>query len=404
MATMPLTGVRILDLGRTFAAPICTQMLADLGAEVIKVERLGRGDEIRYYGPPFVQDEAGGDTAFSSYFLSANRNKRSIALDFTQPEGQAIIRDLARISDVCVENYKVGDLRRYGLDYQGLADVRPDIIYCSITGFGQTGPYATRGATDSVFQAMSGLMSVTGEPDRPPQKVGLVMTDMLAGLNAAIAIQAALRHREVNGGGGQHIDISLLDVAFATMSHRAVEYMMSGEVPQRMGTRTAGSAPAQIYRCKDGDINFQASAEPKFERLCEVLDRRDLLGDPRFASRAERVRNIDALQVTLEESLANWRSIDLYEKLVEADIICSPVYTVDQALADPQIQHRNLTRAVQTRFGPAPVLANPLRFSETPVERYEAPPEIGQHTNEVLAEVLGYPPERIAALRAHGAL
>jgi crotonobetainyl-CoA:carnitine CoA-transferase CaiB-like acyl-CoA transferase len=404
LTNMPLHGVRILDLGRTFAAPICTQMLADLGAEVIKVERLGRGDEIRYYGPPFLKDEGGKDTPFSSYFISANRNKRSIAIDFTKTDGQQIIQDLARKCHVCVENYKVGDLARYGLDYPGLSAVNPEMIYCSITGFGQTGPYAARPATDSVFQAMSGLMSVTGEPDGDPQKVGLVITDLLAGLNAAIAIQAALRHREMGQGTGQHIDISLLDVAVSTMSHRAVEYMMSGEIPMRMGTRTAGSAPAQIYRCKDGEINFQASAEPKFETLCTLLNRKDLLADARFRTRAERVVNIDALQTELEFSLRDWTMRDLSEALIDSGIICSPVYTMDQALEDPQIQERRLAREVNTKYGPAPIVANPIRMSGTPIETYDGPPDIGQHTDEILRTVLLYDDTRISRLRSSGAI
>jgi crotonobetainyl-CoA:carnitine CoA-transferase CaiB-like acyl-CoA transferase len=404
--TMPLSGVRILDLGRTFAAPICTQMLADLGAEVLKVERLGRGDELRYYGPPFTQDEHGRDEPVSAYFLSANRNKKSLALDFTTAEGQAVIRDLASKSDICVENYKVGDLVRYGLDYASLSAVNPALIYCSITGFGQTGPYAKRPATDSVFQSMSGLMSVTGEPDGPPQKVGLVITDYITGLTAAIAIQAALRHREVNGGGGQHIDMALLDATVAAMSHRAVEHLMDGSIPQRMGTRTPGSAPAQTYACADGEINFQASAEPKFKVLCDLLGCPELVSDPRFATRADRVRNIDDLQVALEEKTKSWKSRDLYEALIAVGIICSPVYTMDQTFTDPQIQHRELAKRVPTPDGRSvPMVRNPIRFSRSPIERYDPPPAaIGQDDDMILRGVLGYDDTRITALRAAGAI
>ena len=404
--TMPLTGIRILDLGRTFAAPICTQMLADLGAEVLKVERLGRGDELRYYGPPFTQDENGADEPVSAYFLSANRNKKSLALDFTTPEGQAVIRDLAAISDICVENYKVGDLARYGLDYAGLAAVNPALIYCSITGFGQTGPYSKRPATDSVFQSMSGLMSITGEPDGPPQKVGLVITDYITGLTAAIAIQAALRHREINGGSGQHIDMALLDSSIACTSHRAVEYLMSGEVPTRLGSRTAGSAPAQTFPCKDGEINFQASAEPKFLRLCEILGCPELPTDPRFLTRGERVRNVEALTALLEARTRLWEVKPLFDTLIEAEIICSPVYTIDQTFADPQVRHRELERHIPTPGGHSvPCIANPIRFSETPIERYEAPPaQIGEDDLDILQRVLGYDDARVAALREASAI
>lgn len=403
---MPLTGIRILDLGRTFAAPICTRMLADLGADVIKVERLGRGDEIRSYGPPFLNTPGGADQPVSASFISANRNKQSLALDFTRPEGQAVVRDLARISDVCIENFKVGDLARYGLDYAGLRAVNPDIGYCSITGFGQTGPYARRPGTDSAFQAMSGLMSVTGEPDAPPQKVGLFITDYVTGLTAAIAIQAALRHREVNGGGGQHIDLALLDSSVAALSHRVVEYFMTGITPPRLGTRTSGSAPAQNYRCRDGEINLQASAEPKFVTLCHVLDCTDLLQDPRFATRAERVRNVDALQARIEDKTTLWSSHDLYEALIGADIICAPIYTVDQAFADPHVLHRDLERRATSADGnPVRMVANPIRFSVSPIGRYDAPPvAIGEDDEAILRGLLGYDAARLASLRDAGAI
>ncbi|MDO7842315.1 CaiB/BaiF CoA transferase family protein [Sphingomonas immobilis] len=400
----PLAGIRVVDLGRTFAAPFCTQMLADLGADVIKLERKTRGDEMRHYGPPFVKDANGNDVPISSYFIGANRGKKSVEVDLTKPGAQQIVRDLAAISHVMVENFKVGDLARYGLDYAGIREVAPDIVYCSITGFGQTGPYAPRPGTDSVFQAMSGMMSITGEPDQPPTKIGLIISDLITGLYASNAIQAALRVRE-QGGPGQHIDMALLDVAVATMSHRAIDYLMTGDIPLRLGTAAAGSAPAQTYSCKDGMINIQASAEDKFRIFCGVIDRLDLLTHPLFGTRAERFTNVAALEVEITRTLADWALGDLYEALVAANIICSPIYTVDQCFADPQIVSRDLARTVVDSSGiTLPMIANPIRMSETPVNQVSPPPQLGEHTDSVLHEVLGYDDARIAALRAEGAI
>lgn len=402
---LPLSGIRVLDLGRTFAAPWCTQMLGDLGAEVIKVERPGRGDEMRHYGPPFARVGDGIDETMSAYFLAANRNKKSICIDLAQERGQEVIRALAAHCDVLMENFKVGDLARYGLDYPAIADINPDLVYCSITGFGQTGPYAPRPGTDSVFQAMSGLMSITGEPGQKPQKVGLIISDLLAGLYATIAIQAALREREVRGGRGQHIDISLLDVSVAAMSHRAMEYLMTGEVPQPIGTRVAGSAPAQMFRCKDGTINIQASAEPKFLALCQILGRPDLPIQTRFSTRALRFQNADALEQELERALASWTMEALFTSLVEADIICSPVYTVDQTFADPQVRHRGLRQSLTSPDGSVlPSIANPIRLSQTPIDTAAPPPAIGSSTITVLAELLGYGVDYIAGLRDQGVI
>lgn len=400
----PLAGIRVLDLGRTFAAPWCTQILGDLGAEIIKIERLGRGDEMRHYGPPFLQDADGNDLQNSAYFLCANRNKKSIALDLAKPGAQQIVRDLAAVSNVCIENFKVGDLARHQLDYASLARVNPQLIYCSVTGFGQDGPYAARPATDSVFQSMSGLMSVTGEADGDPQKVGLVITDLLTGLYCAIAIQAAIRDQEINGGAGQHIDMALLDVTVAAMSHRAMEYLMTGVVPQRMGSRAPGSAPAQVFHCADGRINLQASADRSFRKLCAIIDRADLPADARFNSRGERVRNIDVLVPILEAEFARWKTQDLYEALVEQGIVCSPIYSLDQTFEDPQVRHRGLQREIHLASGhDVPLIANPIRFSRTQID-YAPPPELGEHADELLSGLLGYDAARLAALRSEGAL
>ena len=401
---LPLAGIRVLDLGRTFAAPYATQMLADFGAEVIKVERPLRGDEMRHYGPPFVHGPGGEELPISSYFIAANRGKKSIEIDLSQPEGQRIVRELAQISDVMVENFKVGDLARHGLDYASISALVPDIVYCSITGFGQTGPYRARPGTDSVFQAMSGMMSITGEPGQPPTKIGLVISDLLTGLFAANAIQAALRVR-AQGGPGQHIDMSLLDVSVAAMSHRAIDYLMSGEVPQPLGTSASGSAPAQAFRCRDGLINIQASADHKFVDFCAVIGRPDLPDQPRFATRALRFTNVAALEAEIERSLADWDVLALYEALVAADIICSPIYSADRCFADPQVRQRGMARTVTDRAGNTmPILANPIAFSATPIDHCAAPPLLGEHTDSVLSDLLGYGPAQLAALRAQGAI
>ena len=386
---LPLRGLRVLDLGRFVAAPWSTQMLGDLGAEVIKIERPGTGDQMRQYGPPFLKNERGEDTTESSYFLCTNRSKQSVTVDIALPEGQELVRRLAARSDILVENYKVGDLARFGLDYAGICAVRPDIVYCSITAFGQTGPYAQRPGLDSVFQAMGGLMSVTGEPGGAPQKVGVTIIDMITGLYATVAILAAVRHRELTGQG-QHIDLALLDAAIATMSHRAQDYLLTGEVPQRTGTATTGSAPAQVFRCQDGDINIQGGDQSAFAALCEVLDLRSLALDRRFRTRSDRWRNRAELLPPLEAAIALWKQRDLYDALVARAVVAAPIYTLDQTFSDPQVVHRGMRSEVPHPLADAlPLLRNPIRFSQTPIDHPRAPPTLGQHTIEVLSGLLG---------------
>ena len=397
---LPLCGLRVLDLGRFVAAPWCTQLLGDLGAEVIKIERPGSGDQMRGYGPPFLRDAAGNDTTESAYFLCTNRSKRSVAIDMSTPQGQELVRGLAAKSDILVENFKVGDLARSGLDYAGIRKIRPDIIYCSITAFGQTGPYAPRPGLDSVFQAMGGLMSVTGEPDGPPQKTGVTIVDIITGLYAATAVLAAVRHRE-HGGGGQHIDMALMDAAVATMSHRAQDYLLTGEVPERTGTQTTGSAPAQVFRCKDGEINIQAGDQPAFEALCDTLGLRSLVSDPRFLKRSDRWVNRADLLPQLQAAMDDRGQRELYDALVARGVVSAPIYTLDRTFSDPQVVHRAMRQLIRHPLSDElPILRNPIRFSTTSMDNYRAPPMLGEHTHEVLAGLLKLSADRIEELIA----
>lgn len=400
---MPLSGVRVLELGQLVAGPVLGQLLGDLGAEVIKVERPGAGDEYRRYGPTFLSDGEGRRTGESGGFLAVNRNKRSITVNFATEEGRAIIRDLAAGSDVLIENYRTGTLARHGLDEASLRAANPGLIYLSITGFGQDGPYARRPGTDGIFQAMSGLMHATGDPDGAPQKTGTPIADFVTGLYGAVAILSALLHRS-KGAGGQAIDLALLDCAIAAMAMRAGEHFLGTGVA-RTGNRTAGVAPGQLFRCADGHINIQAGFDHHFRSLCAAIDRPELADDPRFASREGRVANEAALAELLEAALATRPVAHWYERLAAEDIICSPVYDFGQALADPQVRARGLHRQVaHPAAGAVDIIANPIRFSDTPIDDYRCAPSLGEATDEILASRLGYTPERIAALREEGVI
>jgi len=399
-----LTGIRVLELGRIVSAPWCGQTLGDLGAEVIKVERPGRGDDLRAYGPSFARDSRGQITAESGHYLCSNRNKRSVTVDLSSPQGQEIVRQLAASSDVLIENYKVGDLSRYGLSYEQLSKTFPDLIYCSITGFGQSGPYAQRPGYDAAFQGLSGMMAVTGEPNGGPQRVGVFVIDEMTGLYASVAILAALRHRE-RGGGGQFIDMALLDVGVAAMSARTIEWTLDGKIPERLGTRSPGSAPAQVFACIDGYLNIQAGAEADYRKLCDALELPALKDDPRFATRKDRVANQDTLIPILEDRIRRWSVKDLFANLVTRGLVASPIYTANEVVSDPQVIHRRMHFEVpHPTVGKVPLVASPMRLSKTPVDVYEAPPTLGQHTDEVLRDRLGYTAERISALRAAGTI
>lgn len=405
MATAPLQGIKVLELGRLLAAPFAAQMLADMGAEVVKVERAGRGDEFRYYGPPFLRDREGRRTDQSASFASTNRNKRGITVDFAKPEGRDIILDLARQSDVFIENFKTGSLAHHGLDYNAIKAVNPEIIYLSVTGFGQTGPYAQRPGTDGAFQAMCGLMAMTGDPEGLPQKAGTFIVDFMTGLYGTIAVLAALRHREINQGGGQSIDLALLECGLAAMAMRSTEYFVEGREPERVGNRTSGSAPSQVFRCLDGYMTVQAGFEDAYRHLCRIIGRPDLAEDPRFATRADRVVHVELLEPQLGEALAKGTVAHWFDQLTAAGVICAPIYAPGEAFDDPHIVERGVkVRAEHPENGPLEMVANPIRFSATPISTYVPPPGLGEGNEDILSGWLGYAPDRIAGLRAAGVL
>jgi crotonobetainyl-CoA:carnitine CoA-transferase CaiB-like acyl-CoA transferase len=395
-----LHGIRVLDLSRILAGPLATQTLADLGAEVIKIERPGKGDDTRGWGPPFLKDGDGCDTSDSTYFASCNRGKKSVTLDLSRPEGQKLVRQLAQRCDVLVENFKVGDLARFGLDFPALRASHPRLVYCSITGYGQGGPYAARPGYDPIAQAIGGLMSVTGTRDGPPQRVGVAVVDILTATYAAVSILAALRHRDATGLG-QHIDLSLLDVQVASMINVAQAYLSAGVVGQRNGNEHPSVVPSQSFPCQDGSIMLAAANDGQFARLCAALGLPGLAQEARFRTNDARVHNREALNGLLNERfgqkpVAHWTRV-----MVEAGLPCGPINDVAQAFADAQVQARGMRIEVDhPAAGALPLLASPIRLSGSPVEYRRAPPLLGQHTDEVLAGLLGMDPHAIAALRA----
>ncbi|MDP2825608.1 MAG: CaiB/BaiF CoA-transferase family protein [Sulfuritalea sp.] len=403
--TGALAHLRVLDLSRVLAGPWASQLLGDLGAEVIKIEKPGCGDDTRGWGPPWLADGEGQPTTDAAYFLCTNRNKRSLTVDIAQPAGQAIVTDLAAESDVVLENFKVGGLAAYGLDYASLSAINPRLVYCSITGFGQDGPYAARAGYDFLIQGMGGLMSVTGraegEEGAGPQKVGVALTDILTGLYATIAIQAALAHRE-KSGLGQHIDLALLDVQVACLANQAMNYLVSGKAPRRMGNGHPNIVPYQDFPTADGDMILAIGNDGQFARFCEIAGHADWSGDPRFATNAARVRHRAVLipllrQATVMRSTADWIAL-----LETAAVPCGPINDLAGVFADPQVLHRGLRIDLpHAAGGSAPQVRNPIRFSATPIDYRRAPPLLGQDTEAILRE-LGHGVEDIAALRTAG--
>ena len=401
----PLDGIRVLDLSRVLAGPFCTQMLADLGAEVIKVERPGVGDETRTWGPPYIKDPDGADTTESAYYLCANRNKRSVTIDFSQPRGIALVKRLLARSDVLVENFKVGGLAKFGLGYEQLREEFPGLVYCSITGFGQTGPYAHRPGYDMMAQGMGGLISITGEPDRPPSKVPVAINDIMTGMYTAVALLSALRHRD-STGEGQQVDVGLLDVQVSWLANVASNYLVGGKIPRRLGTAHPNSVPYQVFPTGDGFIIIAANNDGQFERFCRAAGTPELLEDPDFASNALRVRNRDRL-ISMIEAVTRTRGTDAWmEALESAGVPCAPVNTIDRVFADPQVEARGMQIRMPHPLAGEDVrlVGSPIRLSRTPVSYRRAPPTLGQNTDEVLAEVLGLSEDERTALREEGVI
>ncbi len=401
----PLSSLRVLDLTRVLAGPWATQTLADLGAEVIKIEKPGEGDDTRGWGPPFITN-ADGSPGDAAYFLAANRGKRSVAIDMASPDGQALIRRLAERSDVLVENFKVGGLKKYGLDYESLKAVNPRLVYCSITGFGQTGPYAQRAGYDFMIQGMAGIMSVTGQPDgmpgAEPMKVGVAFADIFTGLYATIGILAALAHRE-NSGQGQLVDMALLDSQVAVLANQALNYLVSGKPPTRLGNAHPNIVPYQTFATADGYIIIAVGNDRQFRQYCRIAGLEHLADDPRYATNRARVENRASLAPPLAEAMKARTTAEWVAVLEAAAVPCGPINRLDQVFADPQVKAHGLAVELHRPDGTVtPGVANPIRLSASPVEYPHAAPALGADTNEVLEQVLGLAADEIAGLRGKG--
>jgi crotonobetainyl-CoA:carnitine CoA-transferase CaiB-like acyl-CoA transferase len=397
----------VLDLSRVLAGPWCTQTLADLGADVIKVERPGSGDDTRAWGPPFLLRPDGSETTESAYYLGTNRNKRSITIDIATPRGQQLVRDLAAGSDVVVENFKVGDMARFGLDAPTLRELNPRLVYCSITGFGQTGPYRHRAGYDYAVQGMGGLMSVTGErddlPGGGPQKVGVAVADLFTGMYATVAILAALRDRDATGLG-QTIDMALLDTQVAMLANLGANYLVSGRTPGRAGNAHQNIVPYQVFAASDGHLILAVGNDSQFRKFCEVAGCPEYAGDERFRRNADRVRNRDVLVPLLAARMLQRRKADWLSALEAAQVPCGAINALDEVFADPQVQARGMTTAVDHPLAAGlRLVSSPIKLSRTPVQVRHPPPLLGQHTDEVLGE-FGLTAAQIASLRADGVI
>jgi crotonobetainyl-CoA:carnitine CoA-transferase CaiB-like acyl-CoA transferase len=411
-----LAGIRVLDLSRVLAGPWCTQTLADLGADVIKIERPGSGDDTRSWGPPFLKDEAGNETAEAAYYLGTNRNKRSVTCDIAKPDGQALIRELVKVCDVFIENFKVGDMARYGLDYAALQPLNPRLVYCSVTGFGQTGPYRERAGYDYAIQGMGGLMSVTGERDglvdangRPvaagPQKVGVAVADLFTGMYATVAILAALRHAE-RTGEGQNVDMALLDTQVAMLANLGANYLVSGKAPGRAGNAHQNIVPYQVFEvapAADGSKEYLILAvgnDSQYARFCDIAGCPELAVDRRFAKNQDRVRNRGVLIPMLEPIMKSRGKSDWLAALEAAKVPCGAINNLAEVFADPQVKERGMVTQWEHPLQPAlRLVSSPIKLSATPVRQHLPPPLLGQHTDEVLRELLDCSEERLSELR-----
>jgi crotonobetainyl-CoA:carnitine CoA-transferase CaiB-like acyl-CoA transferase len=404
----PLAHLTVLDLSRVLAGPWCTQLLADLGATVIKVEKPGSGDDTRAWGPPYLRDARGHETSEAAYYLGCNRGKLSVAIDFTRPQGRDLVLSLARQADVLVENYKVGGLAKYALDYASVAKVNSRLVYASITGFGQDGPYAERAGYDFIIQGMSGFMSVTGErDDQPgggPQKAGIAITDIMTGMYAVVAIQAALAARD-RTGTGQHVDLALLDSAVAMMAVMNMNYLTTGVAPRRAGNAHQNIVPYQVFACADGHLILAVGNDGQFAKFCGVAGVPEIAADPRFAKNVDRVRNRAVLVPLLEQVIAGRPQRDWLDGLEAAGVPCGPINKLDAVFADPQVRARGMRLDLEHPLaGTVPQMAPPMKFSATPALPERAPPLLAEHTVDVLRDRLGLDAQAIATLAMAGVI
>lgn len=404
--TGALSGLRVLDLSRVLAGPWASQTLADMGAEVIKVERPGAGDDTRGWGPPFAKDANGEDTTEAAYYLTANRGKKSLTIDITKPEGQEIVSDLAAQSDVVLENFKVGGLAKYGLDYVTLSALNPKLVYCSITGFGQDGPYKDRPGYDFMIQGMGGLMSITGAPDSvpggQPMKVGVAVADIFTGLYATIGILAALRHRDETGEG-QYIDLALLDVQAAVLANQAMNYLTTGNAPGRLGNAHPNIVPYEAFPTADGYLILAVGNDSQFKSFCAVAGLDDLPLDERYATNRKRVANRDALVPLIRQAMVAKTTDEWIVALEKANVPCGPINTLDRVFDNPQLKHRGMVKQLDhPTAGSVPTVGNPIKFSKTPITDEKAPPMLGQHSDEILRQVADLSDDQIAKLREAG--
>jgi len=400
----PLSHIRVLDMTRVLAGPWTGQNLSDLGAEVIKIERPGKGDDSRAFAPPYIRDAVGNETRESAYFCCANRGKKSVTVDISRPEGAALVRELAAKADVLLENYKFGDLARYGLGYEQLRALNPKLVYCSITGFGQTGPDREKPGYDFMIQGMGGIMSVTGEKGEGPQRVGIPIADIMTGMYASIAVCAALAQR-AETGRGQHLDLALLDCQVAVLAYQAMNYLSTGVAPTRAGNVHPNIVPYQPFPTQDGNVIIACGNDNLFRKFCEVASCQHLAQDPRFGTNADRVRNRDAIEPLIAEVTRSRTTREWVGVLEAAGVPCGPINDLKAVFEEPQVQARGmLKRLPHASAGEVPQVVSPMKFSATPLEFASAPPVLGQHTDEVLREVLGRSEAQIAALRAAQAI
>jgi crotonobetainyl-CoA:carnitine CoA-transferase CaiB-like acyl-CoA transferase len=400
----PLKDIKIFDLTRVLAGPHCTQILGDLGADIIKIERVEDGDDTRKFAPPFMKDQNGNDTNQSAYFSGTNRNKRSLTLDLSASEGQAIAKELISKSDILVENFKVGTLKKYNLDYESLKEEFPSLIYCSITGFGQTGPYANRPAYDALVQAMGGVMSLTGDPEGEPMKVGVSIADLMAGMYATVSVLAALRHRDKTNEG-QHLDISMLDAHVAWLANQGMNYLATGKNPERLGNQHPNILPYQVMPSKDGYFVLSVGNDATFERFCEVASCEYLLEDKKFAEAVQRVKNREEVTNKLNEITKMHETKWWLEKLEAKNIGCCAINTLEEVFSDPQVISREMVlnmEGTDEKKSPYKLIANPIRMKEGSITYRYPPPQHGEHTSELLKEYLNYSDEKINALKKSG--